>query len=286
MGSVPREGSGTRSQTHEQREPQNACQFGSLETPSLPNPRWASDEGAWGWGEGAGLAKCLQGAGGEPLRGARQSHTLIAERNPVLGGTEGVVKGAGDVCTCAHTRACIRAHTCTHSRTPGHPRAHLHARSPRDVAVMARGPRRAGPRGPRQRAGRGRSAEHRHAVGGEDHAGGGLVGAREVVQALAVLVLLGLEHLLVLLQAHHQALVRHGLHVVLVHVRGLVQGALRAWQAGSGQVAREDREDALPPSRTHRIRESTEGRDRERRPPREAERQRLGFRDQEGALKD
>lgn len=76
--------------------------------------------------------------------------------------------------------------------------------------------------------GRGRSAEHGHAVGGENHARGGLVGAREVVQALAVLVLLGLEHLLVLLQAHHQALVRHRLHIILVHVGGLVQGTLRA----------------------------------------------------------
>lgn len=51
------------------------------------------------------------------------------------------------------------------------------------------------------------SAEHGHTIRGEDHARGGLVGAREVVQALAVLVLLGLQHLLILLQAHHQALV-------------------------------------------------------------------------------
>lgn len=120
---------------------------------------------------------------------------------------------------CAHT--CMHMGTHMHTRSPGRQRAHLapctclqehshahNARGPRAVAVMERGPWppsgaqvASGPWGPVG------SAEHGHTIRGEDHARGGLVGAREVVQALAVLVLLGLQHLLILLQAHHQALV-------------------------------------------------------------------------------
>lgn len=70
------------------------------------------------------------------------------------------------------------------------------------------------------------SAEHRHTIRGEDHACGGLIGAREVVEALAVLVFLGLQHLFILFQAHHQALVGHCLNIILIHMGGLVQGAL------------------------------------------------------------
>lgn len=70
------------------------------------------------------------------------------------------------------------------------------------------------------------SADDGHAVGVEDHAGGGLVGAGQVIEVLAVLVLLGLDHLLVLLQADNQTLVGDGLHVVLINVRRLVEGSL------------------------------------------------------------
>ena len=71
------------------------------------------------------------------------------------------------------------------------------------------------------------SADDRDSVSVEDHAGGGFVGAGQVVQVLAVGVATRLGHLLVLVHAHHQALVTHRLHVVLIAVRRLVQGALR-----------------------------------------------------------
>lgn len=141
-----------------------------------------------------------------------------------------------DVCTCAHTRACIRAHTCTHSHLPGAstwPHAHAHEHTGMHTTHMV--PRHgSGGEGGSLWAplGRRHSAEHRHAVRGEDHACGGLIGAREVVQALAVLVFLGLQHLLILLQAHHQALVGHCLNVVLIHMGGLVQGTL--WRHSVG----------------------------------------------------
>lgn len=77
------------------------------------------------------------------------------------------------------------------------------------------------------------SADDRDAVGVEDHAGGGLVGARQVVEVFAVGVAAGVGHLLVLLHADHQALVTDGLDVVLVAVGGLVEGAL--WRRGGGE---------------------------------------------------
>lgn len=73
-----------------------------------------------------------------------------------------------------------------------------------------------------------RSADDWDSVGVEDHAGGGFVGAGQVVEVLAVGVAARVGHLLVLLHAYHQALVADRLHVVLVAVRRLVQGAL--WQ--------------------------------------------------------
>lgn len=104
-------------------------------------------------------------------------------------------KGSGNVCTRAHTRACIRAHTCTHSHLPGastwpHAHAHGHTGMHTTHVVPRHGSGGEGslwaPLGGRH------SAEHRHTICGEDHACGGLIGAREVVQALAVLVFLGL----------------------------------------------------------------------------------------------
>lgn len=70
------------------------------------------------------------------------------------------------------------------------------------------------------------SADDRDSVGVEDHARGGLVGAGQIVEVLAVGVAARVGHPLVLLHAHHQALVADRLHVILVAVRGLVQGAL------------------------------------------------------------
>lgn len=63
-------------------------------------------------------------------------------------------------------------------------------------------------------------------VGVEDHAGGGFVGAGQVVQVFTVGVAARVGHLLVLLHAYHQALVADRLHVILVAVRRLVEGAL------------------------------------------------------------
>lgn len=75
-----------------------------------------------------------------PVRG-RQSPTLIA-RSPLVGAPRSQ-EGGLDVCTCAHTRACIRAHTCTLTRQAvrGHTCMHTtNARGRRAVAVMGRAP--------------------------------------------------------------------------------------------------------------------------------------------------
>lgn len=53
----------------------------------------------------------------------------------------------------------------------------------------------------------------------EDHAGGGFVGASQVVEVFAVGVAPCVGHLLILLHADHQTLVTDCLHVVLVTVR-------------------------------------------------------------------
>lgn len=62
------------------------------------------------------------------------------------------------------------------------------------------------------------SADDWDSVGVEDHAGGGFVGAGQVVEVLTVGVTACVGHLLVLLHADHQALVADRLHVVLVAV--------------------------------------------------------------------
>lgn len=63
------------------------------------------------------------------------------------------------------------------------------------------------------------SADDRDSVGVEDHAGGGFVGTRQVVEIFAVGIAARVGHLFVLLHADHQALVTDRLHVVLVTVR-------------------------------------------------------------------
>lgn len=63
-------------------------------------------------------------------------------------------------------------------------------------------------------------------VGVEDHAGGGFVGAGQVVEVLAVGVSACVGHLLILLHAYDQALMADRLHVILIAVRRLVEGAL------------------------------------------------------------
>lgn len=63
------------------------------------------------------------------------------------------------------------------------------------------------------------SADDWDSVGVEDHAGGGFVRPRQVVEVFAVGVAACVGHLLVLLHADHQALVTDRLHVVLVTVR-------------------------------------------------------------------
>lgn len=70
------------------------------------------------------------------------------------------------------------------------------------------------------------SADDGDSISVEDHASGGFVGAGQVVEVLAVCVAPREGHLLVLLHTHHQALMTDSLHVVLIAVRGLVQGAL------------------------------------------------------------
>lgn len=61
-------------------------------------------------------------------------------------------------------------------------------------------------------------ADDRHSISVEDHAGGGFISAGQVVEVLAVGVAARVCHLLILLDAHHQALVADRLHVVLVAV--------------------------------------------------------------------
>lgn len=72
------------------------------------------------------------------------------------------------------------------------------------------------------------SADDWDSIRVEDHAGGGFVGAGQVVEVFAVGVAACVGHLLILLHAYHQALVTDRLHVILVTVRWLVEGAL--WQ--------------------------------------------------------
>lgn len=63
-----------------------------------------------------------------------------------------------------------------------------------------------------------RLADNRDSIGVEDHAGGEFVGACQVVEVLAVSIAAGVGHLLILLNAYHQALVTDRLHIVLVTV--------------------------------------------------------------------
>ncbi len=60
----------------------------------------------------------------------------------------------------------------------------------------------------------------------EDHAGGRFIGPSQVVEVFTVGVAACVGHLLVLLHAHHQALVADRLHIILVAVRRLVEGTL------------------------------------------------------------
>ena len=62
------------------------------------------------------------------------------------------------------------------------------------------------------------SADDGDSVRVEDHAGGRFVCAGQIVEVLAVGVAPRVGHLLVLLDADHQALVANRLHVVLVAV--------------------------------------------------------------------
>lgn len=74
--------------------------------------------------------------------------------------------------------------------------------------------------------GRGSSAQDGHTVSCHQASGGRIVGARQVIEVLLVLVLAAPHHLLVLLPPDHLALVGDGLNVVLILVAGLVQGVL------------------------------------------------------------
>lgn len=100
---------------------------------------------------------------------------------------------------CAHVRTHVHAygaHTCTHSHLSGaptwpHAHAHEHTGMHTTHVVPRHGSGGEGESLWAPLCGR-HSAEHRHAVCGKDHACGGLVGACEVVEPLAVLVFLGL----------------------------------------------------------------------------------------------
>lgn len=70
------------------------------------------------------------------------------------------------------------------------------------------------------------SAQDGHTIGRHQAPGGGVVGARQVVEVPPVLVLAAPCHLLILLAPHYLALVGDGLHVVLILVAGLVQRVL------------------------------------------------------------
>lgn len=70
--------------------------------------------------------------------------------------------------------------------------------------------------------GRGSSAQDGHAVGCHQAPSSRIIGACQVVEVLLVLVLAAPHHLFILLPAHHLALVRDGLHIILIFVTGLV----------------------------------------------------------------
>lgn len=74
--------------------------------------------------------------------------------------------------------------------------------------------------------GRGSSAQDGHAIGCHQASSGRIVGARQVIEVLLVLVLAAPHHLLVLLPPDHLALVGDGLYIVLILVARLVQGVL------------------------------------------------------------
>lgn len=103
-------GTGIPGRTHKQQEPQSKCQFGSSENPSVRISRGAP--GSWG----VTCPSAYKVLKGRP-EGARQSHTLIAERSSRLGRHRGVWKGGLETCAhvCTHVHA-YGAHTCTHSR--------------------------------------------------------------------------------------------------------------------------------------------------------------------------
>lgn len=80
---------------------------------------------AWAWGPGHGLAKCLQGAGGEALGGRAEPYPDSREEPP-RGRHQGVRKGGWRrVHMCAHTGmhsgahvhtlSCQGVHTCMHT---------------------------------------------------------------------------------------------------------------------------------------------------------------------------
>lgn len=84
--------------------------------------------------------------------------------------------------------------------------------------------------------GRGSSAQDGHAVGCHQASSGRIVGARQVIEVLLVLVLAAPHHLLVLLPPDHLALVGDGLYIVLILVARLVQGVLPGKGTGLGTV--------------------------------------------------
>lgn len=108
-----------------EEDPQAA---GTPEQTSVFSSETASVHVSWGapgsWGPACPSAyKVLEGR----PEGAGQSHTLIAERSPLLGRHQGVWKGGLE--TCAHVCTHVHAygHTHVHTHVPGRPRAHLHA---------------------------------------------------------------------------------------------------------------------------------------------------------------
>lgn len=69
-------------------------------------------------------------------------------------------------------------------------------------------------------------ADDGYSISIKDHSCGGLIGSCKVVEILAVLVLLCSKHLLILIKSYNQTLVRNRLHIIFIHVRGLVQSTL------------------------------------------------------------
>ena len=84
--------------------------------------------------------------------------------------------------------------------------------------------------------GRDSSAQDGHAVSCHQASSGRIIGARQVIEVLLVLVLAAPHHLLVLLPPDHLALVGDGLYIVLILVAGLVQGVLPGKGTGLGIV--------------------------------------------------